>query len=205
MLYALPLIGAFIGWLTNYLAVKMLFHPKEERKLFFVLAFHGVFPKRQKEFAARLAELVSTELISLDDVREVLAKSAGGNETVELIEAHIEKALREKFSSAFPVIKDLLPSAVFEKLRGVIREETGGIVDAVVKKLGDDIEESFDIHGIVEEKVSSFSTDKLEEIIHHVMKKEFQFIELVGAVVGFIIGTVQVAIIYWSPIKIPVF
>jgi uncharacterized membrane protein YheB (UPF0754 family) len=45
---------------------------------------------------------------------------------------------------------------------------------------------------IVTQKVSSFSSDKLEAILNDIMKKEFVFVEIIGGVLGFIIGLLQV-------------
>ena len=66
ILILLPIIAAFIGWLTNYLAVKMLFHPRLPLQ---VLGFsiQGVFPKRQKQLADKLGSLVAEELFSVKD------------------------------------------------------------------------------------------------------------------------------------------
>jgi len=38
-----PVIAAIIGWGTNYLAVRMLFHPRQEKRIL-GLSFQGVFP-----------------------------------------------------------------------------------------------------------------------------------------------------------------
>ena len=51
--YLLPLIAALIGWLTNLIAVKMLFHPRKSINLGF-FSVQGVFPKRQKALAKKL-------------------------------------------------------------------------------------------------------------------------------------------------------
>jgi uncharacterized membrane protein YheB (UPF0754 family) len=51
-----------------------------------------------------------------------------------------------------------------------------------------------DLEHIVYNKVSAFSSDKLESILYQIMSKEFRFVELIGAVIGFIIGLVQVLI-----------
>ena len=63
----LPLIAAFIGWFTNWIAIKMLFHPKEPKKILGI-TFQGIFPKRQRQFAEKLGALVSTELISFAEI-----------------------------------------------------------------------------------------------------------------------------------------
>jgi len=48
----IPLIGAIIGLGTNYLAIKMLFHPRKK-----VLGIQGVFSKRKKDIAKRVGEV----------------------------------------------------------------------------------------------------------------------------------------------------
>ena len=67
ILMLIPLISAIIGWLTNFLAVKMLFHPKEPIT-FLSIKIQGVFPKRQKELSNKLGILVSEELFSIQEI-----------------------------------------------------------------------------------------------------------------------------------------
>jgi uncharacterized membrane protein YheB (UPF0754 family) len=45
--------------------------------------------------------------------------------------------------------------------------------------------------------VAGFSTDKLEDLLKGIMAREFRFVEIIGGVVGLLIGTVQVAITYF--------
>ena len=66
-LILIPFISAFIGWFTNWIAIKMLFHPKEPKKIFGI-TFHGIFPKRQVQFAEKLGVMVSKELISFAEI-----------------------------------------------------------------------------------------------------------------------------------------
>jgi uncharacterized membrane protein YheB (UPF0754 family) len=44
---------------------------------------------------------------------------------------------------------------------------------------------------MVSEKVAALDSNKLEELLVGIMKKEFVFIEVIGAVLGFIIGCIQ--------------
>ena len=62
----------------------------------------------------------------------------------------------------------------------------------VINRYADKLEASIDIKSVVKEKVEGFSFDKMEEVMFSIMSKEFKFIELIGAVLGFIIGLVQV-------------
>jgi uncharacterized membrane protein YheB (UPF0754 family) len=56
------------------------------------------------------------------------------------------------------------------------------------------LETQLDLEKIVTEKVYGFSSDKMEAILNQIMSKEFRFIELIGGVLGLLIGCVQVLI-----------
>jgi len=60
-----PLISAFIGWITTWVAIKMLFHPREPKR-FLGITVQGVFPKRQQLVAEKLGQIVAKELIHFD-------------------------------------------------------------------------------------------------------------------------------------------
>lgn len=55
--------------------------------------------------------------------------------------------------------------------------------------------DAVDIESAIASKVFNFSSDKLEEILISIMKKEFRFVEISGGILGFIIGLVQVILV----------
>ena len=193
-LYSLPLIGAIIGWVTNYLAVKMLFHPRKPIPLgFFTL--QGVFPKRQEAFAHKLGQIVSTELFSADDVKRLLHESAGSEELHRVIDEHIEQVITERLPKAIPMLQMILNPELVATVKNAFSGELTELLDEVVNALGGRLDDALDVHAIVEEKVANFSSDKLEEILFAIMKREFKFIEAVGAFLGFLIGCTQLCMV----------
>jgi uncharacterized membrane protein YheB (UPF0754 family) len=60
------------------------------------------------------------------------------------------------------------------------------------------LQEKLDLEKIVTAKVAAFSTDKLESMLFQIMSNEFRFVELVGAVLGFLIGLLQVALTFFT-------
>ncbi len=79
-----PLLGAVIGYVTNDIAIRMLFRPLTEKRLFGLrLPFTpGVIPRQRYELAESIAHMVSRELITPDAVRAQLA-SPGFRERLE--------------------------------------------------------------------------------------------------------------------------
>ena len=64
-----PVIGAIIGYITNWLAVKMLFRPLKPVKIGkFKLPFTpGLIPKSKPRLAKALGSTISTNLLNNED------------------------------------------------------------------------------------------------------------------------------------------
>jgi len=194
LLFLLPLIAALIGWATNYLAIKMLFHPREPKKIF-GLSIQGVFPKRQNQIAQRLGTLVANELFSMKDIGQRIEELSTQPEAMEEVGKRIEKTIRGKLISAFPMLSMFLSDDMIEKVTNLFKGELEDFIKASASGLALKMEESIDVEALVREKVRTFSSDKVEELLIGFMEQEFRFIEKIGAVIGFIIGCVQVALV----------
>jgi uncharacterized membrane protein YheB (UPF0754 family) len=194
-LIALPVVAAFIGWLTNYVAVKMLFHPRKEIRIGFI-RIQGVFPKRQKALARRLGEVVSSELFSADDVIQKLKEGSHSTEVLDFISPRVEALITEELPKQIPMLAMVLNPELVQTLKGAVMGLLGPLIDGLIEKLQQKMKNDRDVHAIVEEKVSNFSSDRLESMLLAIMKQEFRFIEILGGILGFFIGCIQVALLY---------
>ena len=194
LVYTLPFIGALIGWLTNYIAIKMLFHPKNEERIFFI-PIQGVFPKRQKALARKLGQVVSEELVSAQDVTARLKEKATSEAILNHIARRLEEGISSRLPRAFPMLAMLISTDIADKIKTMLLDQMGSINEELIDKLSGELEEELDVHKIVEEKVSALSSDKLEEILFSIMRREFKFVEMVGAVLGFLIGVAQIMLL----------
>ena len=193
LLFLLPLIAALIGWMTNYIAVKMLFHPKEPKKIVGI-TFHGVFPKRQNILAEKLGQLVADELFSVSDVSAKIKEFAISDEAMNEVGKRIEMTIRNKLVQAFPMLAMFLTDEMVEKVTGLFKNELKDFLSATSQGMGEKLEENLNVEAMVKERVNAFSSEKLEKLLNQLMKKEFKFIELVGAILGFLIGCLQLVI-----------
>ena len=194
LLYLLPILAALIGWITNYLAIKMLFHPHQPKKIL-GLTFQGVFPKRQAQIAEKLGDLVANELFSMKDVAQKIEDLSTQPEALDEVGKRIEKTIRGKLISAFPMLSMFLSDEMIEKVTNLFKGELEDFLRVSAQGLAVKMEQSVDIQALVREKVQTFSSNKIEELLIGFMEQEFRFIEKIGAVLGFLIGCVQVFLI----------
>lgn len=191
MLYLIPFISAFIGWFTNWIAIKMLFHPKNPVKVLGI-TIQGIFPKRQQQFAQKLGVLVATELLHFNDIASKLKDPKQLESVTPYIEEHIDTFLRVKLQEKLPVVSMFIGDSTIGKLKEGMMEEINGLLPEVIGKYADNLSEKLDVERMVTEKVANFSSDKLEEILTAIMSREFRFVEIIGGVLGFIIGLIQI-------------
>jgi len=192
-LIIIPMIGGLIGWFTNYLAVKMLFRPRKKIN-FLGLKLQGVFPKRQKDLAVKLGEIVSKELFSSDDILEIFNNKFSIDQVKKILNEKLDKVLSVKLPELFPMLAAFITPEMIQKIKKPFLEELLKVIDEFKSKIKTGIDQNVDIKKIVEEKVLNFSVDKLEVLVLSIMKQELKFIEYIGFFIGLMIGIVQVLI-----------
>lgn len=193
-LYSLPFITALIGWMTNFIALKMLFHPRKLVKLG-PLRVQGVIPRRQNDIAGQLGRIVATDLLSSDDLAVQLTNERSREVFERAIDDQTEYFIRNRLGRAIPGSSLLLRSRTLAKLKAAFADELMEQIPPLVESLTRPKEGGLDIQLWVEEKVRAFSTDRMEKMLYDILAREFRFIELLGGVLGFVIGSVQLIFI----------
>lgn len=183
-------IGAGIGWITNYVAIKMLFRPYKEIN-FGLFKIQGLLPKRKHEIGESIAEIIQSELVSLKDIVSSMNKDKLEEKMSEAIDKILEEKLQREITKNFPMIAMFLSSDMLDKIKVIIKNSILENKDKIISMFSDYLEENVDFKGIIVRNVDAFSLEKLEEITYSLAKKEFKHIEVVGAVLGAIIGFAQ--------------
>lgn len=187
----LPLISAFIGWFTNWIAIKMLFHPREPKR-FLGFTIQGIFPKRQQQFAQKLGSMVARELVNFDEIAAKIADPAQLEKVKPFISEHIDNFLQHKLAEKLPVLSMFIGPSTLAPIKEGLMEEIDLLLPQLMQRYASDLSATVDIGQMVSEKVEKFSSDRLEQLLVAIMSKEFRFVEIVGAVLGLLIGIVQI-------------
>lgn len=188
LIIALALVGGIIGWITNVLAIKLMFRPINPIKIPILnIEIIGLIPKRKKEIAKNIGEVVSKELLSVDDI---INSSINENDKEDL-----NNYIKDKIRNLVNEKMDFIPAPFRMMVQGpidkIINEEVDGALEELEEKMLLKVKERIDIEKIVEEKVNELDLLELERIIISVAKKELKHIEILGFFLGGIIGLIQ--------------
>lgn len=193
-----PLIGAIIGWCTNWLAVKMIFRP---RKPISILGLHlqGLLPRRRHELAVNVAETVERDLISVEAIQKLIRALVEGDQVRELLHQRIDTLISDQLDNLGPFVSRLVPAELIEKIKLKLEEEVLVFIEGLSEELHHGIAENLDIHDMVRSRIEGFDLERLEEVIGRIAAQELRHIEILGGVLGFVVGVVEVGIVALLP------
>ena len=189
-LLVMVLISGAIGWITNWVAIKMLFRPHREIN-FGLFKIQGLIPKRKSEIGTGIASIIQNELISVKDVISNIDREEFSKRLNKLIDDVLDKNLKKKVKEKFPLLQMFFTDKVAKDIGNTIKEIVMENQEKIFEIFSNYAEENIDFEVIISDKISNFSLDKLEEIITLLAKKELKHIEVIGAILGMIIGAVQ--------------
>ena len=183
-------IGAMIGWITNYVAIKMLFRPYKEIN-FGLFKIQGLIPKRKHEIAISIADTVQKELISLKDVTSTLDGEELEARMGNMIDKILDEKLEGELTKKFPMLEMFMSEDMLKKIKNMIKTSILENKDTIIEMFSNYLEEKVSFRDIIITNVDGFSLEKLEDITYSLAKKELKHIEVVGAILGGIIGFFQ--------------
>lgn len=190
---AIPLLGGVIGYVTNTIAVKMIFRPIQPRR-FLGLRIQGLMGRRQKELAESIGRVVGGHLVEHKDVVRAMNKL----DFHGILTSAMDKGLAPRIQELrnLPLIGGFLTDDRIEGLKKKLVEGVLENEELLLEKLENAIEQGLDIRKMVTDKVGKFPIEKLEKLVLEVASKELRAIEILGGVLGVLIGLCQVAVLF---------
>ncbi|NMB21341.1 MAG: DUF445 family protein [Firmicutes bacterium] len=190
-LISLPIVAAIIGWGTNVIAIRMLFWPREPIRIL-GLELLGVLPRRKGDIAQSIGEVLEDDILPVDDLIAAVNTEDTRAQVAELITDNLTAKI-QRFLPRF--IMEQAEDKIRYHLRDLLDSEIESLFDQLGHSLSHDLQSKRLLGKLVEDKINSFDLIHLEKLVLKVTKNELRYIEFFGAILGFIIGLVQVALV----------
>lgn len=146
-----PVIGAFIGYLTNKVAIKMLFRPLTAKHLFGVKIpmTPGVIPSKRGDLAINIGEMVGSHLLTSKEISKALEKESFQKTLYDLIESRGEVLLQKDLGPVSEIIPEKYQSYYQVAIHAVADQSQKAIHSFIDSEsfseiLEDSIDEQFD-------------------------------------------------------------
>ena len=201
---AIPVIAGLIGFVTNWLAVRMMFEPVTYRGIG-PFGWQGVIPGKAAKMASISVDKGLAKLGSLSEFYEKLDPDAIARHVVGDSGEEIRRLVDQIAARESPEVWLELPDSVREAVLDRVERELPALVGAVTKDIGANIDQLMDLKSMVVRHMRDHPT-LVNRMFWEVGEREFRFIVRSGLYFGFGLGLIQMAVfLAWdNPVVLPV-
>ena len=189
----IPFLTALIGWFTNWVAIWMLFRPRKPIRIL-CWRWQGLLPSRHKDIAKKVAELVERELLNQHVIRKELDKI----DIKSHIDAYLHKLVHHHIGKKLlkiPILGSTINDTTLNLLEKLSSDAIHKEIKPMRERLANDLETHLQVKQLVETRILEFEIHDLERLVRDIANKELRAIELLGGVLGFVVGLIQVFIL----------
>lgn len=191
--WVLPVAGFLVGYITNWLAMNLIYEPREPVQVG-PWTIQGVFLKRQREVATQFADVIAEKVLTPEKMVEHLSEGPNRQRLLDILEGQVEDSMKVYEKDAMVgmlVSKDKLEEAkadLVDRIRSADMSDSSQI-----KAFAD---QSRKIHQQMEENLAALDAPEFAGILRPVFQKDEWKLILAGGVIGTGIGALQVALLF---------
>jgi uncharacterized membrane protein YheB (UPF0754 family) len=193
--WVLPACGVVVGWITNLLAIYMIFEPVEPRK-FGPLLVHGLFLRRQREVADVYAGIIAEDIVTIGNIGEQLMQGPRSDRTRVMLEASLRPAVDR--AAGGTVTREAVRLAVGSREYDTIKESVAAeAAHYTMTPLTDpdfSRRQSDRIEELLSGRMRQMSYPDFVELLRSAIREDEWLLYLHGAVLGFGAGLLHLAI-----------
>jgi uncharacterized membrane protein YheB (UPF0754 family) len=191
--WLLPFLGVLIGYVTNWVALWMIYEPPESRR-FGPLRWKGLFIRRQPEVSEVYATIVSDDILTLSEFGRELLQGPQSDRTRTLIETAMLPAVDRAVGPLRPAVRVAVGHREYEEIRHAFATEP---VDELMGPLTDpefSRTRSARMRKLIAERMREMSPADFGEMLRTATREDEWLLLLHGAVLGLAGGLVHLAI-----------
>jgi uncharacterized membrane protein YheB (UPF0754 family) len=191
--WVLPLGGIVIGYVTNWVALWMIFEPIEPRKIG-PFKFHGLFMRRQPEVADVYSRVIAEDILTLPRFGKELLEGAQSDRTRRLIEMRLHPAIDQAAGAARPAVRLAVGTREYDAIRDSVAAEA---VEYTMTPFADpefSARQGEAIRELLAARMRVLPAHDFVELLRSAIKQDEWLLLLHGAVLGFGAGLIHLAI-----------
>lgn len=193
--WLLPLFGALVGYVTNWVALKLVFEPLRPKKLW-GMTFHGLFLKRQQEVARAYAAQVETGILNPTNILEGLLRGESSDALFTIIHKHVSQAVDDGAGIAKPLVELAIGTEELTRLKRRVVDRLMDELPRHAHVLESYTLETLDIENTLRTKMEALDPEDFVGVIRPAFEQDEWMLVVGGAVLGAAVGFVQVAVFF---------
>jgi uncharacterized membrane protein YheB (UPF0754 family) len=192
--WVLPVLGIFVGYITNLIAIWMIFEPVEPKKYLGLVTLHGLFLRRQDEAGEIYAGVIADDIITIKNMGEELMHGPRSDRTRKMLEDALRPAVDRAVGRMRPAVRVAVGAREYDAIRDSVAAEGA---EYTITPLTD---EDFNrrqrelIHEMFSERIKELPPKDFSEMLRSAMREDEWLLYLHGAVLGFFGGAAHLLV-----------
>jgi uncharacterized membrane protein YheB (UPF0754 family) len=191
--WLLPILGVAVGYVTNWVALWMIYEPAEPQQ-WGPVRMQGLFIRRQHDVAEVYAEIVADEILTVAEFGHELLTGPRSDRTRALIEAAMRPAVDRAIGPARTAVRVALGDREYESIRESFATEP---IDQIMEPLTDpqfSATQSRTMRRLITERIRAMAPGDFADLLRTATKEDEWLLLLHGAVLGLAGGFIHLAI-----------
>lgn len=193
--WIMPAFGFGVGFISDYIALNMLFRPIEPKKYLGFITFQGLLHAQREKITRDYAKILADDLFSPEILFDGILRGPGADKLFALVGKEVNAAIDSQTGIATPLVKLAVGTQRYNALKD-------GLVRLVVERLPTTLLEAqdyamqaLDLEHTIIDKMSQLTNEEYESILRPVFKDDEPTMIAVGAILGGVVGELQVVLI----------
>ena len=191
--WILPIGGVIIGYVTNWVALWMIFEPTEPHKVG-RFTVQGLFLKRQPEVAGVYAKIIADDVVTLSHMGEELMNGRKSDRTRMMIEQRLRPSVDRALGPARPLVRVAVGTREYDAIREGVATEAAEYAITPMQDERFGAQQSERVRELIAERMQEMPPADFAEMLRSAMREDEWLLLLHGAVLGFAAGLLHLAI-----------
>ena len=190
--WIMPVFGLFTGWFTDWLALKMIFEPKEPVRYLGVLEWQGLFIKRREEVGAQYGALIAQEILTPRNIMDAILRGPLSDRLFAMVQKQVRRVVDEQTGLAKPLVVFAVGTARYQEMKEVVARKVMDRLPDTMRHIEKYAADAMDIRNTLVAKMQQLTNDEFEGILRPAFRQDEWKLIAVGAALGFLVGELQV-------------
>lgn len=193
--WQLPAFGLACGYATNWIALQMIFNPKEIMRVG-PFNVQGLFMKRQDEVAADYGRLVSGYVLTPANIIEGILTGPYSDKVFDLIGKRVKKTIDEQTSIAKPFVSFAVGTKQYQGMKETAVKGIISQLPETLSNLEEYAQEALDLENTLSTRLQSLKPEQFEGMLRPAFEQDEWILTAVGAILGFFVGVFQLVFMF---------
>ncbi len=182
--WLLPILGVFVGWMTNLLGMYVIFEPVDVRRIG-PFKLHGLFLRRQNEVADVYAGIIADEVVTLENIGNFLLDGPRGDRTRQMLEEAMGPAIDRAAGPARGAVRVAVGAREYDSIRDSVAQEAAGYTMKPFRDPEFSRHQGEKIRELFAARTRELPSKDFVEMLRSAIKEDEWMLYLHGAVMGF--------------------